>query len=52
MSLIDRPAPPQAMPLAVPNAALVVIDPDLVALEWMKRTLEDTFCRIHAGTWD
>lgn len=53
MSLIDRPAPPQAMPLAVPNAALVVIDPDLVALEWMKRTLEDTFCRIHIfQRWD
>lgn len=49
----DRLAPHEALPLGAPNAALVVIDPDLVALEWIKRTLEDAFCRIHVfQRWD
>jgi len=53
MSLVGRPPPPEAAPLAVPNAALVVIDPDLVALEWIKRTLKDSFPRIHIfQRWD
>lgn len=38
---------------AASSAPLVVIDPDLVALEWMKRTLEGAFPRIHIfQRWD
>jgi hypothetical protein len=37
----------------LPNAPLVVIDPDLVALEWMKQTLKDVFPRVHIfQRWD
>ncbi len=38
---------------ALPSAPLVVIDPDLVALEWIKQTLKDSFPRIHIfQRWD
>jgi hypothetical protein len=37
----------------IPSAPLVVIDPDLVALEWIKQTLKDVFPRIHIfQRWD
>ena len=41
--------------VALPKAAppLVVIDPDLVALEWIKEVLKDSFPRIHIfQRWD
>ena len=46
-------ATPAAPRNALPNAPLVVIDPDLAALEWMKKTLKDAFPRIHIfQRWD
>lgn len=46
-------APPAATAPALPSAPLVVIDPDLVALEWIKHTLKDAFPRVHIfQKWD
>lgn len=46
---VTAPAPASSLP----NAPLVVIDPDLAALEWMKQTLKDAFPRIHIfQRWD
>jgi hypothetical protein len=53
-SVAEEP-PPVSAPIAapLPNAPLVVIDPDLVALEWIKQTLKDSFPRIHIfQRWD
>ena len=48
-----EPETAPAAPPSLPNAPLVVIDPDLVALEWMKQTLKDAFPRIHIfQRWD
>jgi hypothetical protein len=48
-----RAAPATAPAPALPNSPLVVIDPDLVALEWMKETLKEAFPRIHIfQRWD
>jgi hypothetical protein len=47
------PKASEPAPLAAANASLVVIDPDLVALEWIKQTLNDSFARIHIfQRWD
>jgi hypothetical protein len=45
----SRPAPAASSP----SKPLVVIDPDLVALEWIKQTLADAYPRIHIfQRWD
>jgi hypothetical protein len=51
----EEPAQPPSKPSLeiLPSAPLVVIDPDLVALEWIKETLQDFFPRIHIfQRWD
>jgi hypothetical protein len=50
---LERPDPPAAAPAVPappanpPPSCLIVIDPDLQALEWMKSVLSDRFERIH-----
>ncbi len=53
--VVAAPVAPRVAPVpsASASAPLVVIDPDLVALEWIKQTLKDVFPRIHIfQRWD
>ena len=43
----QTPAPAPSQPVARPRPSLVVIDPELRALEWLKSVLSGLFTRVH-----
>ncbi|MBK7948658.1 MAG: DUF4388 domain-containing protein [Deltaproteobacteria bacterium] len=44
---LEEPSDPEPAVASGSNRPVVVIDPDAAALEWVKRTLEGRFARIH-----
>lgn len=44
---LEEPSDPEPAAASGPSRPVVVIDPDSAALEWVKRTLEGRFARIH-----